>query len=77
MTNQNCLAGVKCPECGNEGRFLIFTTILADVTDDGADIAAGSDIHWDDASMTRCPDCDRDGPLSEFHTPSTEKGITA
>ena len=76
MTNQNCLAGVKCPECENEDRFLIVTTILADVTDDGADIADGSDMHWDDASMTRCPDCDRDGPLFEFHTPSTEKGIT-
>jgi hypothetical protein len=75
MTNQNCLAGVKCPECGNENHFLIVATILADVTDGGADIADGSDFHWDDASMTRCPDCDKDGPLSEFHTQSTEKGI--
>ena len=55
MTNQNCLAAVKCPECGNKDRFLIFTTILADVTDDGADIAGGSDMHWDDASMTSLP----------------------
>jgi hypothetical protein len=67
MTNENCLAGIKCPKCGNEDRFLISATIVADVTDDGADVAEGSDFHWDDASMTRCPDCDRDGPLAEFH----------
>jgi hypothetical protein len=23
MTNENCLAGVKCPTCGNENTFLI------------------------------------------------------
>jgi hypothetical protein len=76
MTNQNCLANVKCPECGNEDHFYIDTSVLAYVTDDGADIADGSDMHWDHASMTRCPDCDRDGPISEFYTQSTEKGIT-
>ncbi len=76
MTNDNSLAGVQCPGCGNEDRFLIVATILADVTDDGADIADGSDMHWDGASMTRCPECDRDGPLSGFHKQATEKGNT-
>ena len=66
MTNENCLAGVKCPQCGNDERFFIVATILADVTDCGADIADGSDMHWHDASMTRCPDCNKDGPLAEF-----------
>lgn len=75
MTNKNCLAGVKCPQCRNESRFLIVATILADVTDGGAEIADGSDFDWDDASLIRCPDCDRDGPLSGFRAPSTEKGI--
>jgi hypothetical protein len=66
MTNNNCLEGIKCPQCGNEDRLLIVTTVLADVTDEGADIAEGSDMHWDDASFARCPECDRDGPLREF-----------
>jgi hypothetical protein len=66
MTNTNCLSGVKCPQCGQEDRFLIFSTILAEVTDEGADVAHGSDWHWDDSSMARCPECDRDGPLAEF-----------
>jgi hypothetical protein len=70
MTNENCLEGIKCPQCGNEDRMLIVTTALADVTDDGADIADGSDMHWDDASLTRCPECDRDGPLKEFRAPA-------
>jgi hypothetical protein len=66
MTNDNCLEGIKCPRCGNEERLLIVATILADVTDGGADVADGSDMHWDDASMTRCPECDADGPLRRF-----------
>lgn len=68
MTNHNCLTGIRCPHCGNEDRFLITATIVADVTDAGADVADGSDLHWEDTSLTRCPDCDRDGPLAEFHT---------
>jgi hypothetical protein len=73
MTNENCLAGIRCPQCGNEDRFLITSTILADVTDGGADIADGSDIHWDDASMTHCPDCDMAGPLIHFRTHEQEQ----
>jgi hypothetical protein len=68
MTNENCLQGIKCPHCGNEDRMLIAASILADVTDDGADIAGGSDMHWDDGSLTRCPECGRDGPLKEFRS---------
>ena len=66
MPNENCLAGIKCPKCGNEDRFIIGATILADVTDDRADIAKGSDVLWDDESNTGCPDCGENGPLSQF-----------
>ena len=66
MTNENCLRGIECPKCGNEERFFIVATIVADVTDEGADTAKGSDHHWDDGSMTRCPECDWDGPLATF-----------
>lgn len=69
MTNENCLEGIKCPGCSNEDRLLISASIIADVTDAGADIAGGYEMEWDDSSLVRCPVCDRTGSLSEFHTP--------
>jgi len=66
MTNENCLKGIKCPKCGNEDGFFIGATIIADVTDDGADIAKHTDIEWDDDSHTRCPDCGEEGVLGGF-----------
>ncbi len=75
MTNIGNLAGIRCPECGNEDRFIITATIQAEVTDLGTDVADCSDWHWDDQSMTRCPECDRDGPLAEFQM--QPEGVTA
>jgi ribosomal protein S27AE len=66
MPNENCLKGVKCPRCGNEDRFLIVVTILADVTDDGADTASNSEWDWNDASHTHCPECGETSLLSHF-----------
>lgn len=66
MTSVNCLEGIRCPNCGQADRLFITATIRADVTDDGADIADGSGMHWDDASLAICPECDMDGPLAEF-----------
>jgi predicted RNA-binding Zn-ribbon protein involved in translation (DUF1610 family) len=75
MANDNCLEGIGCPRCGNEDRFLIVATIVADVTDDGADIAAHTDMEWDEASSTRCPDCGMAGPLAAFSVnPITNTG---
>jgi DNA-directed RNA polymerase subunit RPC12/RpoP len=68
MTNENCLEGIRCPKCGNEDRLFIVATILADVTDDGADIARHTDMEWANSSPARCPDCGETGPLSNFHT---------
>ena len=70
MTNTNCLAGLRCPQCGNADRLFITGIVRLEVTDDGADVADGSDWHWDDASLTICPECDRDGLLSEFRDTS-------
>ena len=68
MTNENCLEGIKCPKCGNEDRFFIAATIIADVTDGGADVAKNTDMEWDDDSHTRCPDCGEEGVLGGFRT---------
>jgi hypothetical protein len=73
MTNTNCLEGIKCPGCDNEGRFFITATILADVTDDGADMAKHTDMEWGDESYTRCPDCGRSGALSGFRVEPVPK----
>ncbi|MCZ2340456.1 MAG: hypothetical protein LC104_01510 [Bacteroidales bacterium] len=70
MTNTNCLEGIRCPQCGNEDRFMIAAKVIVEVTDDGADIASpqyGNGYEWDDASYCRCPECDREGTLKEFH----------
>jgi hypothetical protein len=40
---------------------------MADVTDDGAEMAHGSQLDWDDDSLAVCPECDFDGPLTKFH----------
>jgi hypothetical protein len=70
MANENCLEGIRCPQCGNEERLIITANVVAEVTDDGAEVASsqyGNGFEWDDESMTRCPECDRDGPLKGFH----------
>jgi Zn ribbon nucleic-acid-binding protein len=66
QTNHNCLEGLRCPDCGNADRLRIVARIMADVTDDGAEMAHGSQMDWDDDSMAVCPECDHDGPLAGF-----------
>lgn len=69
MTNTNCLENVCCPKCGQEDRFMIAANIIAEVTDDGADVASpkyGSGFEWDEESYCRCPECDCEGKLKDF-----------
>ena len=65
MTNENCLAGVKCPACGNEDTFRIEVITMATVTDDGAEVEHG-DMEWDGNSHAECGRCLRHGKLSHF-----------
>lgn len=68
MSNENCLAGLRCPRCGNEDRLLIGCKVMADVTDGGADVFG--DMEWDAGSPAACPACDQAGKLSDFyHSP--------
>ena len=69
MTNTNCLEGIRCPKCAQEDRFMIAAKIIAEVTDDGADVASpmyGNGFEWDDDSYCRCPECDFEGKLKDF-----------
>jgi hypothetical protein len=70
MININCVENIKCPACGNQHRFIIAACVMADVTDDGADIASpmhGNGFEWGDDGYTRCPECDKEGTLKEFY----------
>lgn len=80
MTNLNCLEGLSCPRCGNEDSLLITSNVRLYVTDDGADFAQGCDPNWNDDSAATCPECDFDGPLTEFHVrqlPPDPHGVNA
>lgn len=58
--NSNLLFNLKCPDCGNDERLRIVARVCCDVTDDG-------NHEWDESSFCFCPECNRDGPLSDFH----------
>ena len=78
MPNDNCLEGVQCPQCGNEDRFMISANVVAEVTDEGAEVASplyGNGFEWDDSSMTRCPECDRGGPLKDFRAAAQPQAL--
>jgi len=71
MTSKNCIEGLRCPECGNETRLLIIATAVAEVTDNGAELADGDGLDWSDKSHTFCPECKHGGPLTGFRTSTT------
>ena len=53
--NENCLQGVKCPKCGNESKFHISISALAEVTDEG--VGELGDVEWDGNSICLCDTC--------------------
>lgn len=50
--NENCLEGVRCPECGQEDSFWIEARALCKVFDDG--IEESQDFEWDENSFCMC-----------------------
>lgn len=69
--NENCLEGLKCPNCGNEEPFNIVSVATFKVYDDGTD--EFGDVAWDDSSFCECPGCGKHGCLGEFRTGLLEK----
>ncbi|HTU44889.1 MAG TPA: hypothetical protein VMF91_07495 [Bryobacteraceae bacterium] len=65
MTNTNCLANIRCPECLSEDEFYIEASVLAVVSDDGAE-AANGDFYWEEQSTIRCSQCAHSGTVAEF-----------
>ena len=69
MPNENCLKGMKCPECGYEDLFGIACDIVMLVDDDGIKDDIG-DYDWDDDAYCECRECSHSGTVKDFKTPS-------
>lgn len=65
--NDNCLAGMKCPECGSLEPFDIHAQVVAKVYDDGTD--EHRSVEWSDESLCRCCDCGHLGTVAGFREP--------
>ena len=66
--NKNCLAGMKCPQCGSLEPYRIETRTVMHWTDEGEDYMAdkGSNQEWDDDSYCQCLNCKLEGKVIDF-----------
>ena len=71
MANENCLSGIKCPDCGQEDKFYIVASAEFEVTDDGTDTHSG--VGWDNESHIRCAECGAAGKVKHFQEPEPDK----
>jgi hypothetical protein len=62
--NKNCLAGMRCPNCGDYGPFNIQVVTMAVVNDDGVDETG--DQEWDDVSPCVCRGCNLEATVKDF-----------
>ncbi len=74
MPNDNCLAGMACPQCGSDGPFSITGTATFVVYDDGTDLEYFG-LEWDDDAYCGC-NCGHDATVTDFttSTPAPEDG---
>lgn len=74
MPNENCLIGMKCPECGSEGPFKISVRAWATVHDDGTD--EDEAVEWDDDSACICKEygCSFRGKVRDFKEEKDAEG---
>lgn len=73
MPNENCLKGIKCPNCGQEDQFRIGVQTIVIMTDDGSeDDKMGGDQEWDDDSYIECVDCHTNGKVGDFRVQTDE-----
>lgn len=70
MPNENCLHGIRCPNCGQEDRFFIAGNSLFEVHDDGTE--GNTDIEWT-GEFCACPQCDYEGKLADFQVMKDEE----
>ena len=63
--NENCLEGIRCPNCGNVDNFKVTAVVGCQVSDEGSD-ANESDHDWDDDADCTCSACNHNAPMSDF-----------
>lgn len=66
--NENCLAGMRCPNCGSADTLKIEVTQTKMVVfhDDGSDDNSGGDMEWDNKSACECGKCGHSGTVADF-----------
>lgn len=62
--NENCLEGIRCPECGNTDEFYIYGSATFLVVDDGVEDTVNPE--WDNDSPTQCTQCKHTDDLYFF-----------
>lgn len=63
--NENCLAGMRCPECGALEPYLIALFSWIEVVDEGTRFCEDEE-RWTDDSECRCLTCDYSGQVRDF-----------
>lgn len=64
MSNDNCLAGMRCPECGSYEPFDIRAEVTVTMFDEGSDGDYG--YEWNEESLCFCKKCDHGGWVADF-----------
>ncbi len=70
MANENCLAGMACPDCGSYGPFHIAGLAMFEVNDYGTDDF--EDVEWDKESFCKCIMCGFAADVQTFKTEDSE-----
>jgi hypothetical protein len=64
MSNENCLNGFECPNCGHTESFQIEAKASFTVTDDGTDFP--EHVQWENESPCACICCGYVGVVENF-----------
>lgn len=64
MSNNNCLEGLLCPNCGAEEPFRIYVEASCLVYDDGTDDF--TEVEWGEDRSCQCVHCKKLGVVKDF-----------
>lgn len=65
MANTNCLQGMQCPKCQDEGPFAIACDVVFLIGDDGTEDQIGDNTFEDD-SYCECRECNHHATVADF-----------
>lgn len=66
--NTKCLAGIRCPECGQNDKFYIVGLVKLEITDEGVQVADSKNFNWGVDSHITCAVCGKTGWVGETFT---------